>query len=347
MQACPGPTWAVRVVFALCLCLVGCGSSPISPVQAAPATVAYVWANSFPVSAGGPTPTIEEFSISSPNPATPIGTLSLPNSCGPGPIATDSAGNLYVACSLTSSPPEILVYPPNSSGVATPLRTLHLNSAYYEIETLAVDASDQLYVGALENSDQVAFSVAVFPANASGSAMPLRSILLPANSQLVDVTVDLSGNVYVAGFPIYVGSSGPSGFVNVYSTSTALLRTLELPYFVDGVAIDKKGTIFISAQVGPNYTSVIELQEFAPEAVGPSPPASSMNLTSALAPGSFPGGGPVRLDSAGNIFTPLISGKSEQDRFVLYGFGQAPENTPTFPIAQVSQNGYDSSFALH
>ena len=113
------------VILAGCICLVGCssmvrGNANTGPVATKPsATVAYAWG----VSAGNGDPlTILEYSTVSSNAGTVIGTLILPSLFNGGPIASDASGQLYVGGLNSSIQPQILVYPPNSTGTATPSR---------------------------------------------------------------------------------------------------------------------------------------------------------------------------------------------------------------------------------
>jgi hypothetical protein len=342
---------ALVFLFACCACLAGCGGTSATP-NGTPATVAYMWGNDYPTFDDGPAQTILEFSIASPKSTSPLGTLTLPFSCDGGPLATDSLGQLYVACFSPTSAPLVLVYPPNASGSVAPIRTINLSKSYYEIATLTVDANDQLYVGALENSteDNPPFAVIVYAQEASGSAVPLRTLQLPASDGLLAVAVDGTGNIYVAQYPELYYGSGPVSLVNVYSASATgsavPLRTIDFSYFIYGLAVDQSGRVFVTAGIGPdNILAAIE--EFAPDATGNATPTNTIGLTALPdSPGTSIGGGSVHVDGAGNVFAAFNGGGDASFNSVLYGFGAATAGN-VVPIAQSEQNYYNSSFALH
>ena len=104
-------------------------------------------------------------------------------------LALDSDGNLYAGLG-----DEIAVYSPNSTGLATPIRTF--TTAGMDTETMAMDTVDRLYVVDGNSGD-----VLVFDAGASGTTTPSRII---DGSNLGDddwfVAADASGTVYIADY---------------------------------------------------------------------------------------------------------------------------------------------------
>jgi hypothetical protein len=344
------------MIFAGSFCLCGCLGTVPPVTSAAPATVAYVWGYNYPDYGGGNPQTVLEYSALTPQSSSSIGTLTLPvNPCNfGGSMAVDSEGLLYVACFTNKAAPQILVYAPNSTGTAAPLRSIQMSNAYYEILTLAVDAGGQLYVGALENSnsDGGIFAVVVYSAGASGPAVPLRTIQLPTNFGLTDVSVDASGNLYVAGYPEYdYGNTLPLSMVDVYSsTATGLAtptRTITFSSFISGVGVDAAGDVFVSAG-GSNGNNTANIQEFAPDAQGYASPTNTISLANLPEEPAELGVrvGPVRFDAAGNMFTAVVLGNEETaPTFILYRFG--PTLTNAVPIANTTPDVVNLGFAVN
>jgi hypothetical protein len=355
----PHGIWDLLIILASSFYLWGCsGGTFPTATSVAPPTVAYVWGNDYPTYYVDSPQTILEYSTASPETGSSIGTLILPTTpCNSGEaLAVDSQGQLYVACFNTSSPPQILVYPPNSTGTAVPSRTIEMSADYYEIDSLAVDANGRLYVGALESTESPggAFAVIVYAAGASGLAAPLRTIPLAANDGLIDVSADASGNVYVAGYPEYNYSHNlPLGFVNVYSSnangSVAPMSTIDFPYNIYGIGVDTTGNVFVSTAGVNSGGNVAAIQEFVFDANGYARPINTIslvNLPEELA-GMGVRGGPVRFDAAGNMFTPLAVGNEDTaTTFILYRFG--PTATNVVSIAKtVPTDAYNLTFAVN
>jgi len=337
-------------ILASCLCLAGCSGTTGTPTAGPPSTSAYVWGSNIPTFDGGPPQTILKYSTVSPQVNSPVSTLTLPSSCNGGPITVDSNGQLYVACFSPSSSPQILVYPRNSAGAATPSRTIEMSKSSYEIATLTVDASGRLYVGSLLANTQVpAFLVTVYSTGANGTAAPLRTIQLPTDNGLTDVVVDSVGNIYVDGYPGHVNAGGPLSFVSVYSCYPYVaepIRTINFRFFTYGVGVDATGDVFVSAGVG-NGGNVTAVEEYAPDASGYASLVSTIELPQQPA-GMEVGGGPVRFDRAGNMFTPVSFGNlSTPTTYILYSF--APDASDhAVPIVEIyPKDGYNTAFALN
>jgi len=330
--------------------LAGCAGFWGCPAREA--TRAYVWGDNYPPYDGGPAQTILAYSTVSPQASSPLSTLTLPTTCNGGPIAMDSQGRLYVGCFSPSASPQILVYSPNSTGNATPSRTIQMSSSSYEIATLAVDSDDRLYVGSLMNGqegDTVLFTLSVYAPEASGPAAPLRTISLGANNGLIDVGLDEAGNIYVAGYPRYVSNEPPVSYVDVYSSDASLatpVRAIDFPFFIYGVGVDDAGNVYVSAGTGTD-NQVAAIEEFAQDAAGYARPINIINLPEPPT-GMTIGGGPVRLDGAGNIFTSVVVGSpSTSNSYVLYRF-VAPAFAKAIPIATIApKDGYNTSFTLN
>jgi hypothetical protein len=336
---------------ACCLGLTACSTMTGNPAPGPPATVAYVWRTNYPTFEGAAPQTIGQYSTATPQASSPVGTLTLPFSCDGGPIATASDGQIYVACFSPSSSPQILVYPPNSTGAATPSRTIELSSSSYEIATLTVDAHGNLYVGSLENTSAVEFTINIYSPEAHGLAPPLRAIQMNTYNGLTDIAVDAVGNIYVDGYPSVDGYNpgGPVSFVDVYSYNPYVakpIRTLNFPFYTYGVGVDALGDMFVSAGVG-SAGNVTALEEYAPGASGYPSPMNTIALPEQPA-GMIVGGSSVRFDRAGNMFTAVyFFNLSTPMTYILYSFGPpaAPHASPVVEIN--SKDSYNTAFALN
>ncbi len=327
--------------------LAGCGSvtnpSPVN-TNTAPATLAYA----FGVESG--LPVMLEYSTAPGNNGSPIGSLQ----AGQGPIATDSAGQIYI---LYPNPNgalqagEIVVYAPNSTGDASPLRTIQLD---YLPNRLAVDPTGRTYVANLPDNwtNGAPVTVSVYASDASGAATPLRTfVLTTALPPVQDMVADAAGNLYVAAClrgnqwaiavypPTANGPSTPARTIDFGADGLA---------WVYGVAVDSEGNIF--ANVCPSCDEgASTIEEFAPGAQGAATPIKTINLTGGSL-GQIDAGGPVRVDGAGNIFTSLALWAPDTGQLVngFYGFG--PDATgdavPTMQFAP-PEGGTNGFLALN
>jgi hypothetical protein len=334
-------SWRARselsVTLAGVICLSGCSNLP-SYSNTAPGTVAYM--------IGSPSSTIVGYSTAPANNGSPVGTLTLPPSYWAGPVATDSVGQIYVAAAVDPVDPlnlgDILIYPPNSTGEATPSRTIDVNS--YDVAALSVDSAGLLYV-AIQQGDATP-TVTVYSAAASGTAAPLRTLQLTNVFAVTDIAADGAGNIYVAGYmspenaiavypPTATGAATPARTIN-FGTSS-----------VSGIAVDLAGDIFANVCIGCYGGSSYALEEFAPGANGAASPINTIDLTVG-SPWTIVNGGPVRLDSAGNIFTSLQLNSTDPPlppSIVVYGF--APTATGNaVPTVRITGK-YSTTFALN
>jgi hypothetical protein len=331
-----------------CVLLAACSGVPGKSTPGSAATAAYVWGNNYPIFDGGPQQTILTYSTASLQPSSPQATLTLPPSCNGGPIATDSSGQLYVACFSPTSASTVLVYPANSTGSATPLRTISVATSYYEILTMNVDSRGELYVAALDieppTTNNVEFTILVYSSDANGQATPVRTIQLPVDDGLMDFALDEVGNVYVAGYAIYGNTGNPESYVAVYSNDASAsqpVRTINFVNFIDGVGVDGSGNVFVTAEQGNNTFTI---EEFASGVTGYAAPTKTIPVP---IPNGGAGGGPIRFDAAGNLFTVVVTGNLQQAAGVtLYDFGADGSGTPV-PVAEVSPNMINRSFALN
>lgn len=328
----------------------GCAGPPaVAPSYAsgAPATVAYML--------GDVDTAIKGYSAVPANNGSLLGTLTYPSSYYGGPLATDSTGQIYAAVAINPVDPlnlgDIFIYPPNSTGGGTPSRTININS--YQGSALAVDSAGLVYVAINTGSaeDAPPPMVSVYSATASGIATPLRTLQLTNvfPTGVTDIAADAAGNIYVA------GCTKTMGFVIAIYPPTATgsstaARTITFgSSAVFGVAVNATGNIFANVcsgcYSGPNFV----IEEFAPGADGEATPINTISLP-AESGWINAGGGPVRLDGAGNIFTSLqrvSTNPSVLDIDVVYGFESTAtgNSAPTVQIAP--PKGYNNFFALN
>jgi hypothetical protein len=333
------------MIVAGCIGLAGCATpanpAPVKTVPGTAATTAYMAARGLT--------TVAEYATSGNGFSSAA--LNLPqfnyvNTAYGVSLATDPAGNLYVACGSTTLPfIQIIEYPAGSSGNAAPLHVYNLST---NLVAFAVGPGGTLYV-ASQQIDPVSpgvnetASITVYSTE-NGTAVPLRTIPL-ANMQVVDdIAVDANGWIYVAGFPEYDDNGALLGNIDIYSSdangSDAPLHVITSPYFLYGIGVDNNGNIYVSVGNGPE-NQAMAVEEFASDANGAATPINTINLPAELYPEE---GGPVRFDGVGNMFTSIDSDYG----YVVLGFapGATGNATPTVQIYS-GQNVYGPDLALN
>jgi len=335
------------------MCFVGCSGPPSGSGGAGtPAAVAYVWG--FNAGNGAPQ-TILKYAVGSAESSDPVSTLQLPSQYTGLGLTTDSSNQLYVGVTNAASDSQVLVYAGGTSGTTAPTRVIDVVNAP---QCLFVDVAGKLYVGssygALQNT-----VISVYTPDAAGQAVPLRTVQSPTNRQIVDIVADSSGTIYVAGSPQYDSGNIPYGFVDVYSADAAdsaePVRSISFSVFIDGVAVDGDGNVFVSVEgslsTGVSQAASVAVEEFAPDANGYATAVRIIKLPEQAVPtgesgSGGVGGGLVRFDGAGNIFTPEITGMEGSFNYVLYKIAPATSNPA--PVAQINPElGYDFIFALN
>jgi hypothetical protein len=335
-------SWPMRfglsVIVTGCAWLSGCSSQPHGGTYTGPTTQAYVVSGTFT--------SILEYSTAPADNGSLIGTLALPASFYGYVVATDSTAQIYVA-GVAPGLCQILIYSADSTGEAVPSRTINLPGSSC-ISALAIDPTGRIYAAG-QSLNGVSPTVSVYPATANGTATPLRTLTLAGIGTFNDLAADAAGNIYAAGT---IGVDGPFS-VQVYSpTSTGSAiptRTITSAAAVgiDGVAVDSAGDIFADVQLS-NTDYAIE--EFAPGVDGTAAPINTIQLPQQSA--TIASGGPVRLDSGGNLFTALRLLNNippSTETYIIYGFGSTATGSPTPTVQITPTNAFfnNEDFALN
>jgi hypothetical protein len=144
------------------------------------------------------------------------------NGFAPGPIAVDSANNIYTAGGTLAQANAILVFNANSTGNAPPTSMIAgSNTMLEDVVGIAVDSAGNIYV-ANGNANGVSTpSILVFSAGSTGNATPVRTIAGAATTMIAagNLSVDSDGNVYVLDLPDIL-KFGPTSSGNVEPSAT-------------------------------------------------------------------------------------------------------------------------------
>lgn len=225
----------------------------------------------------------------------PLHTINGPATllAAPFPIATDPAGNIWIANHLT--PPELLEFRPGALGNDPPTTIMFVSSrvipAALDVRGLAFGPSGKLYVATGTTNHLIVFS-----SGAAGTPTPIQDIN-GINTQLNDaegIALDTSGNIYTAS----KASNAILEFAADANGNTAPIRVikgffstkLSLPSYV---AVDTSGDVFVL-----NASNGI-INVYGPGAGGDVAPIASFTRPSM--------GGQISFDAAGNLYVGALS----------------------------------------
>lgn len=237
-----------------------------------------------------------------------IASLSLLAGCGGGSTASTTTTintavpSIYVGNAPSSGVDSVLQFARAAQGSATPIASLSLPSGF-EMNCLTTDSTGQIYVGgALQvgTSTTWTWEVLVYAAAASGSAVPVRTIVGGSTSfqTVLELAVDSSGLLYVL-------ASQPAPMVAVMAASAngmaSPLRMItgsatQLGYSSWGIAVDPSGTVYVSTNGGG--TAAGKVLAFTSTANGNAAPARVIS-------GSSTGFGALYgmdTDASGNLY---------------------------------------------
>jgi hypothetical protein len=254
---------------AACLfAIFGCSTATTSPATTTPgapnpASYLYLAQNS-PAPYSSPSQILIYPTGVSGNPS-PTNIIILPNSITAGPIAVDSAGNIYVA-----TPTDIREYAASATGAATPIRLIPTNATttLNVIAGLALDSAGNIY------ALNLGVGIDIFSAAANGSVAPSRIIPLGGATTLSiaqHIAVDGPGNLYVANLnasaQFTIAVFGPTA-----NGSVAPDRVLNDEYAID-LATDSYNNLYVAT-----FNAGTEIDVFAPGASGNAKPARVLSL---------------------------------------------------------------------
>jgi len=253
------------------------------------------------------------------------------------------AGRLYVTNLATDS---ITVYPAGANGSPNPVLTLQGEHTLLDSPTaIAFDSTGNIYVANAGKEGGGQDSVTEYAAGSSGDAAPVANIN-GGNTKLYSpsgITVDSSGNIYVAnpGSILYAANTSPIvqavDTITVYSRGStgniAPVRTISGALTrlsgLSGIAVDSSGNIY-APSMGVAGSKGAGILIFAAGSNGNVAPAMSIdgdcaNLTST---------GPIALDANANLYvgdTDTILFFLHNDQFP--GKGEVRCMEPAFRIS--------------
>ena len=172
-----------------------------------------------------------------------------PDLAGPGAIARDKAGNIYVA----NDSDAITVYAPSAQGSPNPIATMAGSETGLKSPSgIALDAKGNIYIANARGGASGHGSVTVYPASGNGNIRPIATITGSATA-LDDpsgIVLDSSGNIYVvnqAGFTgfgsVTVYQSGSNGNVAPVRKLAGERTRISTP---GGIALDVAQNIYVT-----------------------------------------------------------------------------------------------------
>jgi hypothetical protein len=322
----------------LALALNGCSSNPsgggalsssLGSPYSGPITTVYTRASSGNSS-------ISEYAVSSTGVATPVGTITASSDYSLRSIATDSYGEVY-ASRYSDASSTVSVYAPGAAGLATPVREIALPAGFIP-SFMAVDTKNQLYVSSIATASHTSVPIEVYSATSLGAIE--ATLTVPTLGAIQDMEVDPSGNLYVtANYSIYIFPG---------SSSSSPIRTLSPEMAINGAVADATGTIYANATSNAPSNFQAALLTFAPGASGAAIPTNVVNLPVVTANG-WVNGGPVHVDSAGNVYTSIAypAYQPSANDNVVFGYPVTATGNAT-PTSRFTPAGsYGPDFAAH
>lgn len=233
----------------------------------------------------------------------------------------------------------VLQFKAQSNGAVSPVSTFTAPSDVV-FSFAVLDNQGNIYVSDFywDSNNDIVSEVRVYPAGATGTATPTRTIAGSATgfnlamSDYGELAIDSSGQLYVASLnSISVFAPGANGNVapiRVISGASTLISSPE------SIALDAAGNLYVANQesivpAGVENTILV----FSPTATGNATPTRVISIGGLASEMGVPYG--VAVDSAGDIFATL-NGGNENLGIVEYGPGASGIATPIRTIAQDS-----------
>jgi hypothetical protein len=239
-----------------------------------------------------------------------VGTGGTPGGGGTDPLPA----TIYVTqdnnFTLPPQPSAVLEFPTAASGLVNPSATI-TGPANVVFVPAALDKTGNLYVGGGvygNTANSSAVEILEYSPNGSGAAVPVRSIMgratgleVPGDSNIGGMTVDATGNIYVAA-NVLVGSFVYSG-ISVFSPSATgnaapaavIAGSATTLMFANQIAVDSHGNIYAAGNdttATPNAVLI-----FSAGSSGNVAPANSIVGPSTMLDDILG----MALDSAGNL----------------------------------------------
>jgi sugar lactone lactonase YvrE len=294
----------------LCLVVAGCSSKSTSPPTPTPPPFTRLYVTTFDTA---PNSLLEVFAPPITNASTPVVNVTSAASglAGPGGIAIDKSGNVYVVNEGTTNTVTIHAQPFTAS--STPTTTMAIPVAATNPYTLSLDNAGDVWIGDRSGVNSHVYEFTPPFTNASTPALTLTSVngLTDATGTGFDgaghlaVAQQTSKNVLIYNLP-----------VTAASTPAVTIATALNP---EGVIFDGAGNLYVVFESGTGGVAV-----FHPPFTNASTPAFTFGTTV----GAFP-----TFDPSGNLWVPDFS-----QHVLEYSppFSAATTATVTLPVGSAS-----------
>ena len=257
-------------------------------------------------------------------------------------VASDATGNIYVGAVTTqmgtpnaqTSDPRILMFPPGSTGAATPKRTIQLPAGSTP-GAIAVDGIGNIYVS---DSNMIY----EFATGASGTAAPTRSLATGCTYLAVDLNANIAcadGQTVMVFAPTQSGSATPTRTIE--PGQAFLADPEDIAGSIGGLALDPTGNIFMVVSAGGTLRQP-SLFEAAGGTTSIDQGSLVGSVNSVLSKETGTPFAAIQFDAAGNLY---INERIVGAESILWQF--APQNNGFALATSEAINGSVGSFVIH